>query len=387
MTDTLADIRGIVSDLIAFPTVSSESNLALIDHCADRLDSLGVKVAITGDDTGTKANLFATIGPEVDGGIVLSGHTDVVPVEGQPWTSDPFRAVERDGLILGRGSCDMKGFIATAMALAPTFAAAALTRPLHLAFTYDEEVGCFGAPRLIQGIVDSGLKPRVCIVGEPTEMRIIEGHKGTHEYTTEFTGLEGHASNPDAGVNAIEFAARFITKLLETAEAMKARAPKDSRFDPPYTTLQSGVIQGGIARNVIPRHCHLEWEMRPINGADAAFAKSTLFDFAERELLPRMRAVDPNAAIVTHVIGEIGGLEPMAESEAVALVSELTGANAAEVVAFGTEAGLFQAAGIHTVVCGPGSIEQAHKPDEFVSLDQLVQCATMVEKLLPKLRV
>lgn len=385
MTAPLDDIRGILGDLIAFPTVSSESNLALIDHCADRLERLGARVSITNDDSGTKANLFATIGPEADGGIVLSGHTDVVPVDGQPWTTDPFRAEERDELILGRGSCDMKGFIATAMALAPTFAAANLARPLHFAFTYDEEIGCFGAPRLIRDIADSGVRPSVCIVGEPTEMRIIEGHKGCYEYTTEFTGLEGHASNPDAGINAVEFAARFIAKILETGEVMKHRTPPNSRFDPPHTTLQSGVIQGGIARNVIPRHCHLEWEMRPVTKSDADLAKEILRDYVDRELLPRMHAVDPAATIVTHTIGEVEGLEPMLDSEAVALVSELTGANAAEVVAFGTEAGLFQAAGIQTVVCGPGSIEQAHKPDEFVSLDQLVQCSTMIERLLPKL--
>lgn len=385
MSDVLGDIRGILGDLIAFPTVSAESNLNLIEHCAGRLESLGAMVSITGDDSGLKANLFATIGPETDGGIVLSGHTDVVPVEGQAWNSDPFRADERDDRLYGRGACDMKGFIATAMALAPRFATANLARPLHLAFTYDEEIGCFGAPRLIQGIVESGLRPKVCIVGEPTEMRIIEGHKGCYEYTTEFTGLEGHASNPDAGVNAVEFAARFIAKLLETAEVMKHRAPATSRFDPPHTTLQSGVIQGGIARNVIPRHCRLEWEMRPVNRSDADLAKEILRDYVDRELLPRMHAVDPKATIVTQTIGEVEGLEPMADSEAVALVSELTGANAAEVVAFGTEAGLFQAAGIHTVVCGPGSIEQAHKPDEYVSLDQLSQCATMIERLLPKL--
>jgi len=385
VTAALADIRGILGDLIAFPTVSADSNLALIDHCAERLESLGARVSITHDDSATKANLFATIGPETDGGIVLSGHTDVVPVEGQPWTTDPFRAEERDGRILGRGSCDMKGFIAAALAHAPRFAAANLARPLHLAFTYDEEIGCFGAPRLIRGIAESGLRPRICIVGEPTEMRIIEGHKGCYEYTTEFTGLEGHASNPDAGVNAVEFAARYVAKLLETAEVMRSRAPTDSRFDPPHTTLQSGVIQGGIARNVIPRHCRLDWEMRPVNPADADLAKEILRDFVDRELLPRMHAVDPAASITTHTVGEVEGLEPMPDSEAVALVAELTGANAAEVVAFGTEAGLFQAAGIHTVVCGPGSIEQAHKPDEFVSLDQLAQCAVMIERLLPKL--
>ena len=381
----LETTRSLLGDLIGFPTVSVDSNLALIDFCAERLESLGARLDITRDESGAKANLFATIGPDIDGGVVLSGHTDVVPVEGQPWTSDPFQAKDTGETIIGRGSCDMKGFLAAALAMAPRFAAGGLARPLHLAFTHDEEIGCLGAGRMLEALVASGRKPKVCIIGEPTEMRIIEGHKGGHEYTTEFTGLEGHASLPDQGVNAVEYAARFIGKLLETGEALKSRAPAGSRFDPPYTTIQTGVIHGGIARNVIPRHCSIEWEMRPVSRADSDFAMNIIRRYALEELLPRMRAVSPDASIVTHVIGEIAGLEPMTDSEAVALAKALTGENACEVVSFGTEAGLFQAEGIDTVVCGPGSIEQAHRPDEFVSLDQLDQCLGMIERLIPKL--
>jgi acetylornithine deacetylase len=383
--DELEETRSLLGTLIGFPTVSSESNLALIDFCAERLEALGARLQVTRDATGAKANLFATIGPDIDGGVVLSGHTDVVPVEGQPWTSDPFQAVDNGETVTGRGACDMKDFIAAALAMAPRFADAPLALPLHLAFTHDEEVGCFGAARMLDALVETGRRPRVCIIGEPTGMRIIEGHKGGHEYTTEFTGLEGHASLPDQGVNAIEYAARFIGKLLETQEELKTRAPRDSRFDPPYSTIQTGVIHGGIARNVIPRHCTLDWEMRPVSRADADYALSDIRRYASETLLPMMRAVSPDATIVTHVIGEIPGLEPMTDSEAVALARALTGENASEVVSFGTEAGLFQAVGIDTVVCGPGSIEQAHKPDEFVTLDQLDQCLAMIERLIPRL--
>ncbi|MGF1609317.1 MAG: M20/M25/M40 family metallo-hydrolase, partial [Kiloniellales bacterium] len=285
----------------------------------------------------------------------------------------------------GRGACDMKGFIACALALAPRFAAADLKRPLHFAFTYDEEVGCLGAQVMLKALAESGRKPSVCIIGEPTEMRIIEGHKGCYEYTTEFGGLEAHGSMPEAGVNAVEYAARFIAKLLDVAEALKARAPQGSAFEPPWSTIQTGLIRGGIARNVIPRDCAVEWEMRPVTRGDADFALGAIRDYAENTLLPQMRARYAEASIVTHVISEVEGLQPMPQSEALDLVQELTGGNSRELVSFGTEAGLYQQLGISTVVCGPGSIAQAHKPDEYVSLDQLGLCLCMIERLIPKL--
>jgi acetylornithine deacetylase len=384
------ELRGeavaILGELIAFPSISQGTNQALIDYLRERLERLGARIRLSRDATGGKANLFATFGPDGDGGIVLSGHSDVVPVEGQRWSGDPFVAAERDGRLYGRGACDMKGFIACAVALAPRFAASALARPLHLAFTYDEEVGCLGAQVLLDALAKSGVKPAICIVGEPTEMRIIEGHKGCCEYTTTFRGSEGHASQPDKGVNAIEHAARYIGRLLEIGEALKARCPENSRFDPPWSTVQVGRISGGAARNIIAGSCALEWELRPVNAADFDYAKAQIARYVDTELLPRMRASSATAAIVTETVGEVAGLEPMPHSEAEALVRTLTGDRMpASCVSFGTEAGLFQQRGISTVICGPGSIEQAHKPDEYIELAQLDACLAMLGNLQAQL--
>jgi acetylornithine deacetylase len=379
--DLLARTREILGELIAFPTVSSDSNLELITYAADLLSSAGATLSFTRDETGTKANLFATLGPAGDGGIVLSGHTDVVPVAGQDWTSDPFAMDERDGLLFGRGACDMKGFIACVLAMAPYYGSLDLKRPLHVALTHDEEVGCMGARTLVAEIERMGLRPAVAIIGEPTSMRVIEGHKGCHEYTTEFTGLEGHGSRPELGVNAVEYAARYIGRLLDLREALVGRAPARSRFTPPWTTLQIGRISGGVAHNVIAGQCSVDWEMRPVQRGDADFVKDAMGAYVERELKPAMRAVSPNADIVTHTVGEIAGLAVVEDSEARDIVFALTGQNEADVVAFGTEAGLFQALGMSVVVCGPGSIDQAHKPDEYVALDQLSACLKMLEGL------
>ncbi|MGB3339390.1 MAG: acetylornithine deacetylase [Devosia sp.] len=381
--ELLNETTSILADLIAFPSVSQDSNADLIDYLKHRLERLGARIEVTSDADGGKANIFATIGPaDQDGGVVLSGHTDVVPVEGQDWSSDPFTAALRDGRIYGRGACDMKGFIACAMAHAPLFARAKLKRPLHLAFTYDEEVGCLGAQVMLERLGRTGPKPAICIVGEPTGMAIIEGHKGCCEYTTTFSGTAGHASQPDLGVNAVEYAVRYITRLLEVGEALKARAPAQSLFDPPWSTIQVGRIAGGTARNIIAEACSVEWELRPINSDDLAFAKANIENYVETQLLPRMRAVHPRADILTSVIGEVVGLEPMSPSQAEALVRSLTGnRDKATCVSFGTEAGLFQQLGISTVICGPGSIAQAHKADEYVALDQLDACLSTMSKL------
>lgn len=375
----------ILSDLIGFPTVSADSNLALIDYAAEYLGKLGANVHTFRDPNGAKANIFATIGPEVDGGIVLSGHSDVVPVTDQAWSSDPFGMRIAEGKAYGRGTCDMKGFIAAALAMAPHYAKCELKRPVHFAFTYDEEVGCLGARALMHELALLPFKPAVCIIGEPTEMRIIEGHKGCCEYTVTFSGLEGHGSQPDLGVNAVEYAVRYVTRLMELREILKRRAPEGSRFDPPWTTVQIGRLSGGIAHNVIPGLAHLDWEMRPVQNGDADFVKREIAAYVADDLLPAMRAVSKDAGISTEIIGEVDGLEPVPESEALKIVAELTGANGADLVAFGTEAGLFQKLGISTVVCGPGSIEQAHKPDEFIALDQIDQCLVMLDKLTAKL--
>ena len=381
----LEDTKALLRDLVAFPTISEDSNRALIDHLAGRLEAAGARVEVLADASGRKANLFATLGPEGDGGIVLSGHSDVVPVAGQDWTVEPFALTERDGRLYGRGTCDMKGFIAAAVAMAPVFAARKLTRPLHFAFTHDEEVGCLGARALAAALTAKGLRPAVAIIGEPTSMRIIEGHKGCYEYSTHFTGFAGHASAPDRGVNAVEYAVRYVARLLELGETLKTRAPAASPFDPPWTTVSTGVLTGGNARNVIAAEARVDWEMRPVQPADADFVKAALRSHCDEVLLPAMRRVAPEAGIVTEVVGEVEGLVPASDNEARRIVAELTGANDAGTVPFGTEAGIFQSLGMSVVVCGPGSIEQAHKPDEYLALDQLAECLAMLERLADRI--
>ncbi|MBR9865109.1 MAG: acetylornithine deacetylase [Rhodobacteraceae bacterium] len=375
----------ILERLIAFPSISSESNRDLIDWIAAYLEPYGARCQITSDTDG-KANIFATIGPDVDGGLILSGHTDVVPVEGQDWSADPFTLREQDGLLYGRGTCDMKGFIAAALALAPEFAAADLARPVHYAFTYDEEIGCLGARVLVDEMVKAGLKPSAAIIGEPTSMRIIEGHKGCCEYTAEFTGVEGHSSLPDLGVNALEYATRYVTKLMEIRQELPARAPEGSRFDPPHTTLQICELHSGVAHNVIPNKAAVGWEMRPVQQSDRDYVRDRIEQYTRDVLLPEMKAKNPVANIEEIFASEVAGLEPDPDSEAVAIVRALTGGNETEVVSFGTEAGLFQQGGVSAVICGPGSIEQAHKPDEYVSRDQLAACLEMLGRVAGQLR-
>ena len=382
---TLARTVEILEKLIAFPTISPDSNLEMIAFMADHLGQLGARVNTFTSPCGTKANLFATLGPEGDGGIVLSGHSDVVPVAEQDWTSDPFTLAQRDGLLFGRGTCDMKGFIAATLAMAEDYAALDLTRPVHFAFTHDEETGCIGAQALVEELKAQGLKPAIAIIGEPTEMRIIEGHKGCCEYTTRFTGLEGHGSQPARGVNAAEYAVRYVTKLMELRHDLMARSPKDSRFEPPYTTVNIGRIAGGVAHNVIVGKAEVEWEFRPVQDSDYTFVHAELDAYTNDVLLPAMRAVHPAAHIEVETMGEVAGLMPMEDNEARDLCAALTGGNGVDVVAFGTEAGLFQSLGMSAVVCGPGSIEQAHKPDEFIAPDQLQACLAMLQGLSKKL--
>lgn len=377
----LAQTQAILRDLIAYPTVSSASNRACIDDLANRLEAAGARVEVMADASGAKANLWATLGPAGDGGLVLSGHSDVVPVADQAWSSDPFVLSERDGRLFGRGTCDMKGFLAACVAMAPVWGALPLRRPVHFAFTHDEEVGCLGGQALVALLRERGVRPATAIVGEPTEMRIIEGHKGCCEYSTHVTGLEGHGSAPDHGVNAVEIAVRYVGRLLELKDRLRARAPAGSRFDPPWTTINTGALHGGVAHNVIPGRARIDWEMRPVVWEDAEFVKADLDAFVVRDLLPTMRAVCPEASIETEVVGEVAGLQPMAQNAIRDLVAELTGRWGADLVPFGTEAGLFQQLGMDVIVCGPGSIAQAHKPDEFIALDQLAQALAMLDRL------
>ena len=371
--------------LIAFPAVSSESNPDLIRYGSAHLEAHDAEVETHGDATGTKANLFATPGPKADGGTVLSGHTDVVPVADQEWSSDPFTTEQRDGRLYGRGACDMKGFIAAVLETASAVARADLKRSLHFAFTYDEEVGCLGARELMLEVERAGIRPSIAIIGGPTEMRAIQGHRGCCEYTVEFTGLEGHGSLPDHGVNAVKYAVHYVARLMELREQLQWRTPKGSRFDPPRMTLQGGRLSGGDAHNVIPGSCTLDRELRPVRKSDGDFVKSEIAAFVETSLRPVTHKASPASDIVTQVVGEVDGLKPMPDGEAVRLVSEPTGDNTAQLVSFGSGASLFQNLGVSTVVCGPGSIEQAHTPDGYVAPDQLEQSLRMLTRLLPKL--
>ncbi|MEV8466897.1 acetylornithine deacetylase [Fluviibacterium sp. DFM31] len=379
--DDLEHCRQILGDLVGFNTVSSRSNMEAIHYIATLLEAAGARVEVMVDASGTKANLFATLGPEAPGGLVLSGHSDVVPVADQPWTTDPFTLTEGDGRLYGRGTCDMKGFIAACLTKLDVLRDAARTRPIHFAFTHDEEVGCLGARHLVEVLAAREIRPGLALIGEPTSMQVIDGHKGCCEYTVTFTGTEGHGSAPHRGVNAVEYAARYIAHLLELRETLKTRAAGATQFDPPYTTINVGRLSGGHAHNVIAGHAELEWEMRPTLPGDMEFVNDAVAAHVRDVLLPAMRRVSPLAQIRTEVVGEVAGLTPMEVNAARDLVFRLTGANRAGTVPFGTEAGLFQQIGMDAVICGPGSIDQAHKPDEFVTLDQLAQCLSMLDRL------
>ena len=371
----------ILTDLIAFKTISGENNSPLIDYCDNILNSLGAESFRTYDNEKKRVNLFSTLKSKKGNGkkpIILSGHTDVVPVS-KGWSSDPFLATIKNDKLYGRGSCDMKGFIACVLAYAPIFSSANLDRDIHFSFTFDEETACIGAPILIKELKNRGITNGICIVGEPTNMKIIDSHKGCYEYTTYFEGLAGHSSQPQKGVSAVEYAARYVNKLVELRKKLKEREPKNSIFDPPYSTLQVGGIFGGIAHNVIADKCHVNWETRPVIKEDAIFLNSEIDKYTNETLLPEMKKVHPNSSIKKEIIGEIIGFNRLEKSEACEFVSSITGDNSREVVSFGTEAGLFQEIGISTVVCGPGSIDQAHKIDEFIQLDELKKCLQFLE--------
>lgn len=317
----------------------------------------------------------------MEDGIVLSGHSDVVPVTGQDWASDPFKLRAEKGKLFGRGACDMKGFIAACMVMARDYADLPLTRPISIALTFDEETGCFGGRQLVEDFAAANIKPAICIVGEPTQMRVIEGHKGCYEYTTRFKGLATHGSLTHQGVNAVEYAALYITRLMELREELKNASPEGAAFEPPYTTLQIGKISGGVSRNTIAGECSVEWEMRPVKITDADHIKSGIAAYVGTELLPQMRERLPEAEITLETIAEVAGLSPASASEAREICKSLTGNENTDVVSFGTEAGIFQQYGMSSVVCGPGSIQQAHKPDEYIETNELSKCLQMLDGL------
>ncbi len=376
----------ILTDLIGFKTVSGQDNSELINYCEKILNDLNIETFKVYDENKIRVNLFGTLKAKKTNGkkpIILSGHTDVVPVS-KGWNSDPFTATIRDNKLYGRGSCDMKGFIACTLAYAKVFKETNLDRDIHFCYTFDEETACIGAPLLIKELKKRNIKNGICIIGEPTNMKIIDGHKGMNEYTIHFGGLAGHSSKPHKGVNAIEYASRYVNKLLEIRKKLIDRAPKDCIFDPPHSTLSIGGIIGGIAHNVIADKCKVEWETRPVNKSDADFVTNEIDKFVNEELLPNMKKVYPDSFIKKEVIGEVIGFEKLDESEACEFVTSITGDNSREVVSFGTEAGLFQEIGISTVVCGPGSIEQAHKIDEFIELNEIKKCLKFLDGVKEK---
>ena len=376
----------ILTDLIGFKTVSGQDNSELISYCEKILNGIGATTFKVFDDDNKRVNLFGTLKAKKTNGkkpIILSGHTDVVPVS-KGWSSDPFVATIKEDKLYGRGSCDMKGFIACTLAYAPIFKDSDLDRDIHFCYTFDEETACIGAPLLIKELKKRDIKDGICIIGEPTNMKIIDAHKGMNEYTVHFGGLAGHSSKPHLGVSAVEYASRYVNKLLEIRESLKQRGPKDCIFDPPHSTLSVGGIKGGIAHNVIADKCSVEWETRPVVKKDADFVTQEIDKYANEILLPEMKKVFPNSKITKKIIGEVTGFDRIKNSEACELVSSLTGDNSREVVSFGTEAGLFQKIGMSTVVCGPGSIEQAHKVDEFIELNEIKKCLKFLDGLKKK---
>ncbi|MEX5687144.1 acetylornithine deacetylase [Pseudomonas silesiensis] len=376
-----ASSRELLERLIGFATVSRDSNLELIRFIEAYLAEHGVQSELFFNEEGTKANLFATIGPLASGGVVLSGHTDVVPVDGQAWTVDPFRLTEKDGRLYGRGTADMKGFIASVLAAVPTFVQRNLLTPVHLAFSYDEEVGCLGVRPMLAELEKRPFKPRLCLIGEPTELKPVLGHKGKLAMRCEVRGAACHSAYAPYGVNAIEYAAQLIGRLGVIGEQLAHPDNHDQRFDPPFSTVQTGVIKGGRALNIVPAECEFDFEVRALPDFDAQAVADQLQAFAREHVLPKMRAVQADTDIRLRPLSAYPGLATPPESEAARLLALLSNSSAFGTVAFGTEGGLFDQAGIPTVVCGPGSMDQGHKPDEFIALEQLSGCDEMLLRL------
>ncbi|WP_153099682.1 acetylornithine deacetylase [Paraburkholderia hayleyella] len=374
--------RDLLERLIAFPTVSRDSNLQLIAFIQQYLSDHGVKSELFYNPERTKANLFATIGPEDRGGVALSGHTDVVPTEGQAWTVDPFQLTHRDGRLYGRGTADMKGFIASVLAAVPLFYRQRLQLPVHFAFSYDEEVGCLGVRSMLAELDSRELKPRLCLIGEPTGLKPVLGHKGKLAMRCQVKGHACHSAYAPYGVNAIQYAARLVGHLEEIGERLAGPAHHDERFDPPFSTVQTGMIKGGRALNIVPAECEFDFEVRALPGFNSQQVADDLRQFAEKELLPKMQAAKPDTGISLKELNSYPGLATSADSQAARLLSILTGSSDFGTVAFGTEGGLFTQAGIPAVICGPASMDQGHKPDEFIEIEQLEGCDAMLERLV-----
>lgn len=382
MAGTTYTSRELIERLIAFDTTSRDSNLELIDFVQEYLKGWGIDSILIPNEDGSKANLYATVGPDDRGGIVLSGHTDVVPIDGQDWSSDPFAVAERNGKLFGRGTCDMKAFIAIALSRVPQLVQQTLSTPVHFALSYDEEIGCLGAQPMVKHIKEHLPLPSIVIVGEPTDMAVVNAHKSGHRFITEVTGLEGHSSMTHLGVNAILVAGELLGEISRMAEVYKSHPSCDHRFEPPYTTLHVGLIEGGTAGNIIPKHCRIDWEARGVPGFQPDEVVDRLRAFAAEHLIPRMHEVSTETGIETWHAQEVPALWPQDGSPAETLVMALARQNETKAVSYQTEAGYFQQIDIPTVICGPGSIKQAHKPDEFVSLEQVALCDQFMDQLV-----
>ena len=375
----------LIEKLISFDTTSRESNLELISFIGDYLSGLGIESQLVHSEEGNKANLYATVGDLDKPGVMLSGHTDVVPVDGQDWNTDPFEVVEKGSKLYGRGTSDMKSFIAITLAMLPRFMERGLETPLHLAFSYDEEIGCIGVRRLIDKLNGMPIKPAMCIVGEPTSMQVITGHKGKRSYIGHVHGFEAHSSLAPDGVNAIEFAARFIANLRAIAERIQSEGPHDELYDVSHTTVHTGVISGGTQLNIVPKDCCFEFEFRYIGIQDPSELEEEIRAYARDELELAMQAIRPGTGIDIELVNDMPGLEMDVDDDVVTFVKALAGRNDHAKVAFGTEAGLFkECAGIPTVVCGPGSIDQAHKPNEFITMEQVSAGEKFMERLMDR---
>ena len=381
----LAEAIAILARLVAFDTESSKTNLPLISHVEHYLASHGVASQRVPNATGDKAALFCTIGPVVDGGVVLSGHTDVVPVTGQPWTSDPFVLRQSGGRLYGRGTCDMKGFAALALAMVPEFQAASLKRPVHFLFSYDEETTCLGPVEAISRFGQDLPRPAAVIVGEPTSMQVADSQKSIATYLTTVHGLEAHSAIPALGANAIEYACELVGELYRLDRELADIGDPLGRFDPPQSTIHVGTIHGGTARNILARQCTFHWEFRGLPGVAQNWAHARFEDYCTRAVLPRLTRHAPNARVETLVEIEIPGLAPEPGSFAQTLAFRLSQTNRAIAVPFATEAGRFQSAGVSTVNCGPGSIEQAHQPDEFIAMSQMEAGLAFMRRLAGEL--
>ena len=377
--------REMLARLVAFPSVSTSSNLDIINFCRDWLNSHGVESTLVMSPEGDKANLYATIGPKVEGGVVFSGHTDVVPVDGQNWTTDPWTLTEKNGRLYGRGSADMKGFDALVLALVPEMVNASLKRPVHIALSYDEEIACRGAPSMVDAMARSLPQPAAVIVGEPTRHAVVTGHKASVQLRTQVTGYAVHSSRIDQGVSAVMNAARLITWHEDVMEENRRRADPANPFEPPYTTLHCGMVAGGNAANVVSSSA---WFFSDIRAIPTESPRDYLnrYEAYIREIVePRMKAIRPETGVAVELIAEVPGLRPETDGEAERLMRRLTGDNGTHVVSYGTEAGIFQRAGWSTVVCGPGDIAQAHQPDEYIEISELEAGERLLRRIIGEL--